>query len=90
MKMHKHKYKDVYALSHNIIHMFICLYICAFRCCSRARGVKVAQPGVWEPGPKKGLAAGNLVTIGGDGGCSKTVGSHSRQRLPIESQCPGP
>lgn len=21
---------------------------------------------------------------------SKTVGSHSRQRLPIESQCPGP
>jgi hypothetical protein len=53
MKMHKHKYKDVYALSHNIIHMFICLYLCAFRCCSRARWVKVAQPGVWEPAPKK-------------------------------------
>lgn len=51
MKMHK--YKDVYALSHNIIHMFICLYLCAFRCCSRARWVKVAQPGVWEPAPKK-------------------------------------
>lgn len=39
---------------------------------------------------KKRLASGNFVTIRGVGGCSKTVGSHSRQRLPIESQCPGP
>ena len=46
------------------------------------------QPGVWEP--EKRLASGNFVTIRGVGGCSKTVGSHSRQRLPIESQCPGP
>lgn len=41
-------------------------------------------------GSQKSLAAGNFVTIGGDGGSSKTVGSHSRQLLPIESQCPGP
>jgi len=83
---HSHKYKNVYALSHNIIHMFVC----EFRCSIRAGGVKLAQPGVWEASPKKRLAAENLVTIRGDGACSKTVGSHSRQRLPIESQCPGP
>lgn len=46
------------------------------------------QPGVWEP-EKKGwqleIWSQSEELVG-----SKTVGSHSRQRLPIESQCPGP
>jgi hypothetical protein len=69
--------------------MCMFVYMC-IQMLQQSKGVKLAQPGVWEPAAKKGLAARNLVTIGGDGGSSKTVGSHSRQRLPIESQCPGP
>jgi len=79
-----HKHKDV--SSHYHIMSNTSLYVFVYVQADAEWGVKLTQPGVWEPAPKK---VGNFVTIRGDGGCSKTVGSHSRQQLPIESQCPG-